>query len=264
MKIISVLSICVLLTALIGCTKNVIEYGQAGKIPADQTRLKINYVSMYANNRSVYFKINDKRVSYVLTARTPFPGGGYNTGGSSGPDFLAVEPGTVKLSVILPRKIDNGTDSVELYSTTLQIAAGKSYVAHITDTAATTQTFLTEENLARPDTSSARYRFVNLMPNVPAIDLYHGISATDHTKDTLIAANVSYLNISNEIKLKSIQSRTWKIRAAGSALTTATILASYTSASTFLNQRAYTIFASGYRGKTTTVQRPYVAFFLIR
>jgi hypothetical protein len=264
MKIFSILWVCIFVVAIIGCTKNVIEYGEAGKIPADQTRLKINYVSMYANNRTVYFKINDKRVSNVLTARTPFPGGGYNTGGSSAPDFLAIAPGTVKLSVVLPRKIDNGTDSIELYSTTLQVAAGKSYVAHITDTAATTQTFLTEENIARPDTSTARYRFVNLMPNVASVDLYHGISATDHTRDTLIAGNVSYLSITNEIKLKSVQSRTWKIRAAGTALTTATILASYTSASTFLNQRAYTIFASGYRGKTTTVQRPYVAFFLIR
>jgi hypothetical protein len=264
MKIFSVLTVCILVTAMIGCTKNVIEYGEAGKISAEQPRLKINYVSMYANNRSVYFKINDKRVSYVMTARTPFPGGGYNTGGSSAPDYLAVDAGTIKLSVFLPRKIDDGTDSLELYSTTLQIAAGRSYVAHITDTAAATKTYLTEENLVRPDTSISRYRFVNLMPNVTTVDLYHGISATDHTKDTLIAGNVPYLNMTKEITLKSLQTRTWKIRTAGAALTTATVLASYTSASTFLNQRVYTIFASGYSGKTTTVQRPYVAFFLIK
>jgi hypothetical protein len=137
-------------------------------------------------------------------------------------------------------------------------------VAHITDTAATTQTFLTEESFVRPDTALARYRFVNLMPNVPAVDLYYGVSATDQSLDTLIVGNVSYLSVSNEIKLKSAQAKTWKIRPAGAAISAANILGSYTSSSTFLNQRVYTIFASGYAGKTTTVQKPYVSFFLIR
>ncbi|MET1057234.1 MAG: DUF4397 domain-containing protein [Pedobacter sp.] len=264
MKIFSVLSACVLVIAVMGCGKNVLDYGDTAKLTSDQALLKINYVSMYANNRIVFLKINDKRVSSLLTARTPFPGGGYNTGGSSSPDFLAVEPGNLKLSVILPFKKDTGLDSVELYSTTVQVAAGKNYVAHVTDTAANTKTFLTEERLVRPDTSFSRYRFVNLMPNVSAVDLYYGTSATDQTKDSLIAGNVKYLSTTDEILLKSVQAKTWKIRSAGAAVTAATILANYTSSSTFLNQRVYTIFASGYSGKTSTVQRPYVAFFLIR
>ena len=264
MKIFSALSICLVLFLLAGCGKNIIDYGETEKIREDQAFLKINYVSMYANNRTVYFKINDQRVSNVMTARTPFPGGGYNTGGGSGPDFLAVNSGSLKLSVIVPHKIDNGLDSLELYTTTLQIAAGKNYVAHITDTAANTKAFLTEESFVRPDTGMVRYRFVNLMPNVPAVDLYYGTSATDHTKDSLLVGNVNYLNISNEIKVRRGQTKTWKIRPSGAALTTATILASYASTSLFVNQRAFTIFASGYSGKTSTVQKPYVAFFLIR
>jgi hypothetical protein len=264
MKIFSVLSVCALILVAVSCSKNVLDYGDTEKLTADQALLKVNYASIYANNRSVYLKVNDKRVSNLMTGRTPFPGGGYNTGGGSGPDFLAVDAGSLKLSVVLPHKIDNGTDSIELYSTTLQIASGKNYVAHITDTAATTKTFLTEENFTRPDTALARYRFVNLMPNVAAVDLYYGTSATDQTKDTLIVGNVSYLNISNEIKLKSSQAKTWKIRAAGAPVTAASILANYTSSSTFLNQRVYTIFASGYSGKTSTIQKPYVSFFLIR
>jgi hypothetical protein len=264
MKIFSAFIISALLFTIVGCTKNVIDYGTNEKLTADQALLKINYTSYYFNNRSVFFKINDQRISGLLTARTPFPGGGYNTGGSSSPDFLAVTPGDLRLSVVLPHKIDNGTDSIVLYTTTLQIAAGKNYVAHIADTAATTKTFLTEENFTRPDTSYARYKFVNLMPNVPAVDLYYGTSATSHTLDTLIAGNVPYLAATNEIRLKSGQSKTWKIRPAGAALTTATILASYTSASTFLNQRVYTAFASGYSGITTVPRRPYISFFLIR
>nr|WP_276902097.1 DUF4397 domain-containing protein [Pedobacter kyonggii] len=251
-------------TALAGCTKNVLDYGETEKLTSDQALLKVNYASYYYNNRAIAIKINDKRVSSVITARTPFPGGGYNTGGSSTADFLAVSPGNLKLSIILPKKRDDGTDSLVLYSTTFQIEAGKNYVAHITDTAANTKNVLTQESFIRPDTAYCKYRFINLMPNVPSVDLYYGTSATDNTKDSLIAGNVNYLNISNEITLRSAQSKTWKIRPAGAAITSATVLANYTSASTFLNKRVYTIFASGYSGITTAPRRPYVSFFLIR
>jgi hypothetical protein len=116
MKIFSALSICVVFFAILSCNKNVIDYGETEKLTAEQALLKINYVSMYANNRTVFFKVNDKRVSNVMTARTPFPGGGYNTGGGSGPDFLAVNSGSLKLSVVVPFKIDNGTDTARLYN----------------------------------------------------------------------------------------------------------------------------------------------------
>lgn len=254
----------IILLALSGCTKNVLDYGEVEKLNSDQALLKVNYASYYYNNRAIAIKINDKRVSSVITARTPFPGGGYNTGGSSTADFLAVTPGNLKISIILPKKKDDGTDSLVLYSTSFQIQPGKNYVAHITDTAATTKSVLTEENFVRPDTAYCKYRFINLMPNVPSVDLYYGTSATDNTKDSLLAGNVNYLNITNEIRLRSAQSKTWKIRPAGAAITTATVLANYTSASTFLNQRVYTIFASGYSGIATAPRRPYVSFFLIR
>jgi len=264
MKILSVISAFILLMALAGCGKNVLDYGEVEKLDANQTLLKINYVSMYANGRSVFLKVNDQRVSGLLTARTPFPGGGYNTGGASQPDFLIVNPGTVKVSVSLPYKIDTGLDSVVLYSTTLNLEATKKYVVHITDTATTTKNVVTEENFKMPDSSSVAYRFINLMPNVPSVDLYYGTSATVHTADTLLAANINYLNMSTQFKVKNGQTKTWKIRAAGAAINGTTVLASYTSASTFLNQRVYNIMACGYNGKTSTAQKPYVSFFLIR
>lgn len=260
---ISALSL-LLLFCLAGCDKNEINYGDFDKLTSDQALLKINNVSYYSDNRATYFKINNKRVSGLLTARSPFPGGGYNTGGASSPDFLTIPSGNVKLEIALPYKIDTGLDSLILYSTNLQITGGKNYVVHITDTAATTKNVLTEERFARADTATSRYRFINLMPNVPAVDLYYGSSATVHTADTLIAGNVSYLSTTNEIVLKSGQSKTWKIRPAGAALTTPTILASYTSASTFTSERVYTIFASGYNGTTIAPRRPYVSFFLVR
>ena len=111
MKILSKLALCAIsLLGIASCTKNVLDYGDVEKLTGDETLLKINNVSMYANNRTAFFKINDKRVSGPLTARSPFPGGGNNTGGDSKPDFLVVDPGEVKLSVVMPKKIDNGTD----------------------------------------------------------------------------------------------------------------------------------------------------------
>lgn len=266
MKKFSIIAVCAVLAAA-GCTKNVLDYGDVEKLTGNETLLKINYNSMYANNRSVVFKINDKRVSGLLTSRSPFPGGGYNTGGDSKPDFLVVDPGSINLSVVLPKKVDNGTDSIVLYSTTLELAAGKKYSVHIADTLATTKNLLVEENFAMPDSSFARYRFVNLLPNVPAVDLYYGpATATvgDQSLDTLKAANIGFMQASPEFVTKSAAARTWKIRPAGAAKTSATIIASYLSASTLLERRVYTAFATGYSGKTTAAQRPYVSFYLVR
>jgi hypothetical protein len=269
MKIYTKLSICAILLGALafGCSKKEIVYDVSEKLSGDQALLKINYESMYFNNRSVFLRINDQRVSGLITNRTPFPGGGSNTNGSNTPDFLAVPSGSVKLTVSLPYKVDNGLDSITLYSTTLQLAGGKNYVAHITDTAATTKTFLTEEDFTRPDTAQCKFRFVNLMPNVPSIDLYYGAALpgdVDQSLDTLKAANVGYLQSSPVFLQRANLIKYWKIRPAGAAKTSGTIIASYTSATTVLNQRVYTAFATGYTGKTAASQKPYIAFFRIR
>lgn len=270
MKKNSIISACILfaIVCVTGCKKNIINYNFVDYQDPSKALLKFNYASQYANNRSVYLKINDQRVSSLITGRTPFPGGGYNTGGSSTPDFLSVTPGNLKISIGMPKKVDNGSDSLVLFSTNISVAAGKNYSLHITDTAATTKTVLTEENFTRPDTLTARYRFINLMPNVPAIDLYYGSAAvspstTDQSMDSLVVGNVNYLAITPEFKMRAGVTKIWKIRPAGAAKTVATILAYYTSSGSVLNQRVYTAFASGYSGKTNT-QKPYVSFYLIR
>lgn len=246
-----------------GCGKNVIDYGDVEKI-TDQPLLKINYASMYSDDRFVVISFNGKRVTSRIQGRTPFPGGGYNTRGDVRADYLTATPGPVEIKVALPYKVDIGMDSVELYKTTVNVEKGKRYVAHLTDTAAFTKTVLTEENFLMPDSGFAVYRFINLMPNVPSIDLYYGTSATDHTADRLVAGNVKYLQTSDYFKLNRFSARTWKIRPAGAALTTATVLASYTSANTLQNQRSYVVYALGYSGITTPARKPYVSFFNIR
>ncbi|MNX93796.1 hypothetical protein D3C86_1259980 [compost metagenome] len=257
------ISFCSLLI-LSGCGKNVLDYGDVEKIGDDVPLIKINYACPYVDDRFVVVKFNDKRVTSRIQNRTPFPGGGYNTRGDVRADYLTIETGNVEVKVTLPFKKDNGLDSLTLYKTTLNIEKGKRYVVHLTDTASLIKSVLTEENFLMPDSGYATYRFINLMPNVPAIDLYYGTSATDHTADRLVAANVKYLEISSYFTLNRFAARTWKIRPAGAALTTATILASYVNVGSLLNQRTYTAYAHGYNGKTTAAQKPYLSFFHIR
>ncbi|MGV3508505.1 MAG: DUF4397 domain-containing protein [Sphingobacteriaceae bacterium] len=246
-----------------GCSKNEINYGEFTKVGSDVALLKVNFNISYYNNPAFHLKVNGARVSPLINTRYPFPGGGYNTLGDSRADYLSLSPGNIELSVVIPKK-GTGVDSLEVYKTNLDLAAGKKYTLHLTDTAANIKRFLTEDDVAVPDSGFARYRFVNIMPNVPAVDLYYGASATNITADTLIAGNVAYLTSSPIITLKSGLARTWKVRPAGAAISNATVLAYYTSSSTFTNTRVYTIYASGFSGKTNAPQKPYVSFFLVK
>ena len=186
-----------------------------------------------------------ERVSNPINYRTPYPGGGLNTNGSSTPDYLQVQPGAVKLSVSIP-KVGTNTDSVALYSTTINLEAGKYYIAHITDTATNTQTVLQTQDMSAVDSGYSKYTFVNLIPNVPAIDLYFGT--------TIVAANVPYKGISPVFKVGFTNANAWAIKPAGGTTT----LASYALGSV-PNQRNFTIFAIGYSGASDAVRKPYVS-----
>lgn len=253
-KILSINTVLLFGILLGGCKKNEINYGETEAVN-DKALLKFNYVSGYARNPSVQLSINGKRVSNLITARTPFPGGGYNTGGGSQPDYLSVTPGNIEIGVSIP-KAGTDIDSVVLYKSNLTLEAGKNYIAHITDTAANTKTFLTQDKFEMAPEGKARYTFVNLMPNVPSVDLYFG--------STKVASDIRYLASSPEFEVSVPASSTaWAIREAGAAATS-TALATYTSASTYTNKRVYTAFALGYKGATDAVRKPYVSFLLVR
>lgn len=251
-KILSISTLLFSMAFLTGCDKETGILAETQSVAPGQALLKINYVSNYAANPGVQLKLNGTRVSNLITARTPFPGGGYNTGGGSTNDYLAVSPGNVALTVAIPNTL-TATDSVVLFNTSLTLEGGKNYSAHITDTATNTKVVLLQDDLTIPDTSQSRYRFVNLMPNVPAIDLYYG--------PMLVAGNIPYLGSSPYFNVpRPVTSLAWTIRETGTSATS-TALATYTSANTTLNQRVYTAFASGYKGGTT-VRIPYISFYL--
>lgn len=258
------------------CKKNsitLVPYDTYG-ISSDQGLLKVVYASAYANNPTVRLRLNGKIVSNAITGRTPFPGGGYNTAGSNYPLYLAVPQGNDTLAVSIV-KVGTSVDSNVLYQTVFNIPDNSPYTLHITDTlvsAASNKTVsLLVKNLINPvDSGFARYRFVNLIPNVSttngAVDLYiNGVKIISNigykqASDTFRVATGR--NTPGVIDTASVPTPTWTIRPAGTDTTTKAI-ATYASANTLLNQKVYTIFSMGYAGITTgTTRIPYVAFTL--
>ncbi|HRO84265.1 MAG TPA: hypothetical protein PK110_05520 [Niabella sp.] len=255
MKQINTLIFLILAVFLFSCVKNrqnqyVVKYdtGITG-----QARLKFNINSAKINNPTMLIKIDNVVVSNLLTARTPFPGGGYNTGGSNYADFLGVAPGSREINIAIP-KARTSTDSILIYKGNLNLESAKYYTLHVTDTADKVKTLLVEENVDNSFVPKPGFRFINLMPNVPSVDLYYG--------PFKIASGINFLNITPEFTLDSINTAfAWTVREANATAN----LATYTSASTVLNNTKYTIFATGYKGipGTTDVRRPFVSFFMV-
>jgi hypothetical protein len=260
MKRVIINTLLILIIAIAGSCKKQTAYTADRTFPSSNSAfLKINYLSAYAANPDVQLSMNNTRVSGLIKGRTPFPGGGYNTNGSNFPDYLTIAPGANNLSIAIAKKGSNA-DSVLLFTTNLTLKAAKNYTAHVSDTAANTKVVLLEDNLSIPAEGTSKYRFVNMMPNVPLIDLYYGT--------TKVAAAIPYLGSSNYFTLPfSTTATPWSIRETGT-LATSTALASYPSISTTLNQRTYTAFASGYKNAAppapalTATRFPYISFLL--
>ena len=235
---------------LAGCKKN--EFNLKENVfVSGKALLKVNFVSSYRANPVYQIKIDSVRVSSSLTFFTPFPGGGLNTGGGNYADFIGVEPGSRKITISLPFA---GTerDSVVLATATVNLTADKYHSLYFSDTAANTTSQLFEDNLASPDSGFVRYRIINLIPDIAAgIDLYLGTGYTS-TTSTKIAGPITYKQMTEYLTLPANPGvQFWSIRPAGAAATT-TAIATYTSASTIVNQRVFTIAARGYNSVSTT------------
>jgi len=210
------------------------------------TNIKIVHASAYAVNNTVQLKVNDVRVSNNITYSTPFPGGGLNTGGGSAPWYLSITPGITKVSMSV-QKVGTNIDSIPLYTGSLNLAANIYYTAYIADTGVNTLFLMFGENRTMPDNGTSRFKFINLIPNLPAADLYYNT--------TKVASNIPYgFGGPDFIQNKNDTTR-WTIRAAG-ALPTSAALATYpaTGSATQVipNQRILTVYSRGYVGATGT------------
>ncbi len=241
---------------LFACTKNSGVTNQAYTaygITSTQGQLKINLAFAYTiSNATMLIKINGNVVSNALATRTPFPGGGYNTNGSNYALYLNVPIGSNAVSVVIP-KLGTNTDSVVLFNSTVTIPDNAPYTLHIADTASNTKSLLVKNYIDNLPTDYCRYRFVNLIPNMPNVDLY---------KDgVLMQAGIAYMASSGTFEIPyTTGTPSWTIRPNGAAVTTAAV-ATYASTNTLQKNTVLTVFAMGYNGATGT-RLPYLSFIL--
>jgi hypothetical protein len=234
-------------------------------ITSTQGQLKINLGFEYTINLStMLLKINDSVVSNPIATRTPFPGGGYNTNGSNFALYLGVKQGDNKVSVVVP-KFGTIIDSIVLFSKTITIPDNAPYTLHIADTMVSptvnnTQSVLVKNIINDMDTGWCRFKFVNMIPNLPSVDLYlNGVK---------IKSAIPYMTATDTFSVRTGvfqpgytgATTTWAVRPAG-ALVTSTATASYASANGLQSQKVMTIFSMGYSGMTGA-RLPYVSFTL--
>jgi hypothetical protein len=241
--IIKIVSACMCLGILIlACKKNeltVSPYDYTGT----RALFKINYACAYGNNRGVQIKINDVRVSNNITYATPFPGGGLNTGGSNNADYLALEPGSHTIKLSIP-KANSDEDSVLLYETTVKVTGETYQTLHVADTGNNIKSVLLPDPGEKEDSGYVQYRFINLIPNSTALDLYFGTRK--------VAGNLAYQAVSDTFRVAAGSTGAWSLRLAGG---TTTIGTTYTSTSTTVNQRVFTVYARGYLNLATSDAR---------
>jgi len=250
--IFSISTLLFIVVAMTACEKNeqkLIAYSTS----ADAALTKVVHAMPYMRG-PIQLKVNGTRVSNNLTYSTPFPGGGLNTAGSSNPDYLALTGGNATVSFSIPN-VGTNNDSIALFSGSVAIENRKYQTVFATDTAANTQLVVVQDDIAMPDSGFSRFRFIHLMPNVPAVDLYFGA--------TVVASNIAYKQVSPSFVLPTPITAAWAIRPAGAAGST-TALATYTTSSVG-NQRVVTVFSRGYNGLASPdVRRPMISLLFNR
>ena len=254
------LLICIAGTLLFfACKKNELYITKPAPVTDGEAQVKVINLSAYQKNPLYHLKINDVRVSNILggtTNPTPFPGGGLNTGGLSTADYLSIKAGSNTFTVATPF-VGTSNDSTVIATGTATLEGNKRYSVFFTDTLTKTNFIVVEDTLSRPDSGYAKFQFVNLMPNLTALDLYIG------TVKIPEASNIPFKGVSKPFLLPTNNaSTTWAIRTAGGTAN----LTTYASASTLGNQRAYTVFARGYSTVTaaTDIRRQAISFIYTR
>jgi hypothetical protein len=237
---------------LSACKKNSFFTSERGNNNG-MAQVKLAFFSAYAVAPTTILYINDKAVSNPLTAPISFPGGGLNMGGSLNGDYLLVKPGSTKIEGFVPVPLTNNI-SYKLFQFSQSFDANKFYTYYITDTAANAVGFSIEDEKTIPDSGYVRMKFVNAMPNVPALDLYKGANVN---VAVAVATNINFKAASAAFDVVA-QADSFYIRAAGSAPTSNPIARRFFTP--LSNQRIYTIVSRGYSGVTTpTLLQPNIS-----
>jgi hypothetical protein len=221
-----------------GCKKNSFFVTER-TLPEGNALVKIALFSTSISTVNVLISVNGDRVSNPQpNFNAAFPGGGFNTNGNTYSDFLIVTPGQMTVSLDVPN-IGTPVVNYNYYEGSAAVEANKRYVFFVTDTATNTTSFLVNVDSPTPDSGYVAMKFAHGMPNVPAVDVYKGPSASTAT---LLASNIAYKASSNFV-LFAPGTDSIFARVAGSPATSEPVARR---AFTFTNQRIYAIATRGY------------------
>jgi len=262
----------------LSCKGPIDEYGDLEPLDESKAIVKVIIGSAYPNNPLMYVKANGRRITPKILMRQPYPGGGYGTNGNATNEFILLDNGETIFELALPKKVDDGTDSIVYHSKSYLLEAGGKYTVLFADTGANTVSTMIKEDLTIPDSATFRYQIINMFPNVESVDLYvgrwaSGTTAANHSSelDTLIASDIRYMQVSDPFILRSGFRRTFKVRPHGAEVTESTVLARYSSSATsssnyfeYLDRKVLTIFTMGYAGETSSALMPYLSFSITR
>lgn len=238
--------IAILFFTLTACEKNKLAQKEESS-PEGSALVKIGWFSqtIAANNVGVQLKFDGERNGNTFTSPTPYPGGGFNTGGNSFADYLAVAPGTRTMTISIPNANTNN-DSIVRFNGPVTLTGGVRQTVMVTDTGVNTAATVLTDNINPPETPGnfAKAKFFNGMPGT-TLDLYIRSSS-----GTLAGPkNVAYKGVSGYFDFPAgLSNDTLDIVTAGSAYTSSTTpLARYVWAQTSIIQtRVYTILSAGY------------------
>ncbi len=221
---------------LSACEKNTFRT-TARSFEEGKAQIKLGLFNAPLASTAVLAYLNGEKVSSPLVLPYPFPGGGFNTGGSSNGDYLAVDPGPNKLELFT-----TNVGTVNLISkfmeANLNFEANKKYTVYTTDTAENAVAVVAPDDATAPDSGYSRIRFINLMPNVPAVDFYKGA--------TLLKSNVKYKEFTEFFDIE-FGPDLFAVRVAGSP---ASSVALASRSITPTNRRIYSFLSRGYQGAT--------------
>jgi hypothetical protein len=262
----------------LSCKGPIEEYGDLEPLDESKAIVKVIIGSAYPNNPLMYVKANGKRITPKILMRQPYPGGGYGTNGNATNEFILLDNGSTVFELAIPKKVDDGTDSIVYHRKDYNLEAGGKYTVLFADTGANTVSTMIKEDLTIPDSATFRYQIINMFPNVESVDLYVGrwanlTTPVNHSSelDSLIVSDIKYMNVSEPFIIRSGYRRTFKVRPHGAEVIESTVLARYSSSTTssanyfeYLDRKVLTIFTMGYAGETSTALMPYLSFSITR
>lgn len=238
------LAAAIAFTAMAGCKKNTFSVTER-TTPTGVAFVKVAYLSPYniSNSTQVYF--NGERLTNSLVYATSFPGSGMNmTGSTATSDYLAINPGTNRVEFIIPLP-GTANPLTRIYDANATFQQDQRQTIYVTDTAASTLSFVLSDETATPDSGIYKLRFVNAIPNVASADLYKGPTAATAVA---VKSDIKY-GTGTEFMTFTSGTDSFFVRPAGSAATTTPIVRR---GFPLGSQRIYSLVARGYNGQTST------------